>query len=181
MFDSTQFNGFMRNELDDLLFHDLWSLYVFNESDLHSAAYYYIRKYFEKRRSDNIFVRCEPKLCGKKPDLVIYDRGRPTHLIELKMFPGVERVDEVRIDADLQKVADIMEAIPTIKWGFFLFVYDSDDDFGISDPKLRRRGFPKISVSPINLRRTEGTKRRRTDYDGWRKDFDRLCTQHSKW
>ena len=83
MYDAAQFNGFAKDELDDRLFDDLWALYVFNESDLHSAAYYYIRAYFAKRGSDNIFVRCEPQMGGKKPDIVVYDHSRPVYVLEL--------------------------------------------------------------------------------------------------
>ena len=46
--------------LDRLLFDDIWNLDVFNESDLHSAAYFYIRTYFQKNGRSNIYVRCEP-------------------------------------------------------------------------------------------------------------------------
>ncbi len=181
MFDSTQFNGFVRNELDDLLLTDLWSLYVFNESDLHSAAYYYIRTYFTKRGSDDVFVRCEPQIRGKRPDLVVYDGTKPIYLIELKMFAEPEIVDDNKVFADLGKLADFMQAIPSIKWGFFLFAYDADEDFGLSDAMLRRRGFEKMSVTSINLRRKEDSGRRRTGYDEWRADFDRLRAHHAKW
>ena len=47
-FDFDRFNGFMRSGLDDLLLTDLWNLDVSNESDLHSAAYFYIRKFFQQ-------------------------------------------------------------------------------------------------------------------------------------
>ena len=59
MYDAGQFNGFVKSELDDLLFDDIWQQYIFNESDLHSAAYYYIRKYFERRGSERSRLRVE--------------------------------------------------------------------------------------------------------------------------
>ena len=180
MFDSAQFNGFVRNELDNLLFHDLWAHYIFNESDLHSAAYYYIRTYFTKRGSDQIFVRCEPQIRGKRPDLAVYDDMHPIYLLELKMFAEPEIVDDNKVFADLEKLKDFIEAIPSIKWGFFLFAYDADEDFGLSDRMLRHRGFDKMSVTSINLRRKEGSGRRRTGYDDWRASFDRLRAHHAK-
>ena len=181
MYDSEQFNGFVKNELDDLLFSDIWGYYVFNESDLHSSAYYYIRTYFQKRGSDNIYVRCEPNMYGKKPDIVIYDRGRPLYVLELKMFVDQERVDEAKIDKDIEKLNDFLSKIEKIKWGFFIFVYDSDYDFGISDPRLRRLGLENISVISLNMRRMEKTGRKRTRYDEWRKEFDRLRKYHNQW
>jgi hypothetical protein len=181
VYDASQFNGFAKTELDDHLFDDLWAFYVFNESDLHSAAYYYIRTYFAKRGSDNIFVRCEPPMRGKKPDIVVYDHSRPVYVLELKMFSEPELVDEAKIDSDLAKLDEFMRSVETLKWGFFIVVYDSDDDFNISDARLRRQGLERISVIGVNLRRREGSGRRRTGYDEWRKEFDRLRSHHRKW
>ena len=181
MYDSVQFNGFAKSELDNHLFEDLWNLCIFNESDLHSAAYHYIRTFFAKRGSDNIFVRCEPQMRGRKPDIVIYDQSRPIYVLELKMFSEKDVVVESRIDDDLAKLNEFICSIDTLKWGFFTVVYDSDEDFNISDGRLRRQGLERISVIGINLRRTEGTGRRRTRYDEWRNEFDRLRAHHKKW
>ena len=181
MYDATQFNGFAKTELDDRLFDDLLNLYIFNESDLHSAAYYYIRTYFSKRGSDNIFVRCEPQMSGKKPDIVVYDHSRPIYVLELKMFPEPETIDEAKIESDLAKLNGFIRSIESLKWGFFTIVYDSDDDFNVSDSRLRRSGLDSISVVGINLRRKESTGRRRTGYDNWRNEFDRLRAHHKKW
>ena len=41
MYDAAQFNGFAKTELEDRILDDLWNLYIFNESDLHSAAYFW--------------------------------------------------------------------------------------------------------------------------------------------
>lgn len=179
MYDSAQFNGFAKNELDNLLFEDLWNLFIFNESDLHSATYYYIRTYFEKRGSEQVFVRCEPRLRGVRPDIVVHEQYHPTYLVELKMFPDPEIIDESKIQTDIQKLVGLISDIPTIKWGFLIAVYDSDEDFGVSDQRLRRRGIEKVSVSSINLLRSEQTGRRRVRYDEWRADFDKLRSRHA--
>jgi len=181
MYDSAQFNGFAKNELDDFLFNDIWNLDVFNESDLHSAAYYYIRTYFQRRGSEGMFVRCEPRLRSFKPDIVVYNNYKPAYIIELKMFTNPEMVDESKIEGDLDKLNSLMHDVETIKWGFLIVSYDHDEDFGISDARLRRRGLEKISVSSINLRRTEDTGRRRVGYDDWRASFDRLRGRHGDW
>ncbi len=72
MFDSSRFNGFVKNKLPDKLLSDIWDYFIFNERDLHSSAYYYIRQYFFRRdtaSSDDVFVRCEPTMeDGRKPD-----------------------------------------------------------------------------------------------------------------
>jgi hypothetical protein len=181
MYDAAQFNGFARNELDNLLFDDIWNHDVFNESDLHSAAYYYIRTYFQRRGSDGMFVRCEPRLRKFKPDIVVYREYRPEYLVELKMFTDLEVVVESKIQRDLAKMQTLMHEIESIKWGFFILVYDHDDHFGMSDQRLRRHGFEKMSVSSINMRRNEGSGRRRIGYDGWRTQFDRLRNRHGDW
>jgi hypothetical protein len=181
MFDSAQFNGFVRNELDDLLFSDIWNLYIFNESDLHSAAYHYCRRYFERRGSEDIFVRCEPQIRGKRPDLVVYHDKVPIYAIEIKMFAEPEIVDAKRFEADLEKLSDLMKSIPTLKFGFLLLVFDADEDFGMSDARLHRRGYEEIAVISMNMRRQEGSGRRRVNYDEWRADFDALRSGHAQW
>ncbi len=181
MFDAGQFNGFVKKELDDLLFNDIWNYDVFNESDLHSATYYYIRTYFQKRRSDGMFVRCEPQMHGKKPDIVVFYQTKPAYVLELKLFVEQEVIDETKIDQDLEKLNEFISKIDSIKWGFFILVYDSDYDFGISDQRLRRMGLRNISVMSINIRRKEGTGRKRHGYDDWRANFDRLRRHHNKW
>lgn len=185
MYKSKQFNGFAKNELDDHLFNDIWDHHIFNESDLHSAAYHYIRKYYEKRfdkiQSDNnIYVRCEPRLNGKKPDIVVYQSAKPIYVFELKMFIEADRVDLSKYHEDLNKLRNLMQKIETLKWGFFIVVYDSDEDFNISDGILKRMKINNVSVIGINTRRTEKNGRLRRGYDAWRKEFDRLREQHKK-
>jgi len=181
VYDSAQFNGFAKNELDDLLFSDIWGLFAFNESDLHSAAYYYVRTYFQRRGSEGMFVRCEPRLRSFKPDIVVYNNYRPEYLIELKMFSTLEMVDESKIEGDLNKLQKLIGDIESIKWGFLIIAYDHDEDFSISDARLRRRGLEKMSASSINMRRKEGTGRRRVGYDEWRAQFDKLRRRHGDW
>jgi len=173
MFDSQRFNGFVKKGLDDLLYNDIWDYWVFNESDLHSAAYFYIRRYFDKRGRDDVFVRCEPALRGSRPDIVIFQDTHPVYAMELKMFPEAGRITENLIYDDLEKLQRVAR-IETVKWAFFIVVCDLDESWKISDQTLRRRGYEKVSSITINLRRKETTERRRSGYDRWRAEFDRL-------
>lgn len=182
MFDSQKVNGFVKQELDDLLFNDLWSFRVFNESDLKSACYFYLREYFRRRKSINseeILVRCEPVLQnGKKPDIVIYHGYSPIYVLELKMFKNPEALMLDKVDIDLAKIRDFMRTNPTIRWGFQIVVYDSDDMIRASDSMLSRNGFPKISVIGLNLRRKEVSQRLRVGYSDWRNQFDKYVANH---
>ena len=182
MFDSIKFNGFIKNELDDLLFNDIWGYYAFNETDLHSAAYYYIREYFRKRgsvNSDDIFVRCEPQMNdGTKPDIVLFRKYDPIYIIELKMFKRAEIINTQAIDNDLKKINKLMKSHDSVKWGFLIVAYDSDDMLYISDTKLKSNGYNNISFIPINLRRKEKSNRQRNGYLDWRKQFDKYLDKH---
>ena len=180
IFDYERFNGFARSGLDDLLFADLWDNYIFNESDMHSAAYYYIREYFKKKGRGECFVRCEPMLAGMKPDIVIYTGGKPTYVLEFKMFAKPDAVNNDAVVNDLEKLAVVIENLPTVKWGFFHMIYDADEPYTISDNRLRRAGLKKMSVTTINARRKEDTGRRRTGYDEWRAAFDSLRSKHKE-
>jgi hypothetical protein len=177
-FDFERFNGFARSSLDDLLFDDLWNHDIFNERDMHSSAYFYIRDYFRKQDRDDTYVRCEPKLSGMRPDIVIYERGKPVYVLEFKFFSKPEYINEDAVYVDLDKLAGCVDAYPSIKWGFFFMIYDAEEMFTISDSRLRRAGFSKISASPINARRKEETGRRRTGYDEWREQYDKLHERH---
>ena len=183
MFDSTKFNGFVKTELDELLFDDIRRYYAFKEADLHAAAYFYIREYFIKRQSissDDIFVRCEPRMeNGTIPDIVLFRKYDPIYVMELKML---QKPEDTRIYAevekDLDKIAVLMKNYPTLKWGFLIVVYDSDDMFIVSDRWLRNKGYNNISVVPINLKRQTDNVRKRVGYDDWRKQFDRYLDKH---
>jgi len=182
MFDSEKFNGFIKSELDDLLYRDIANYQVFNESDLHSAAYYYIREYFYKRGSQNsedILVRCEPKMeDGSKPDIVIFKRYDPVYVVELKMYKKPDFIHSAGVEKDLEKLNSYLKKYPSMKWGFAIVVYDSDEMFKPSAYNLKKAGYEKISFSTINLRRKQDTGRRRNGYDDWRKQFDKYLERH---
>jgi hypothetical protein len=185
MFNAEKFNGFVKDELDDRLLDDIWCYYIFNESDLHSAAYFYMRKYFERKNNthaDSIFVRCEPVMKDKRqPDIVVFESYLPIYMIELKMFKKPEEVfiKEDKVWQDIEKLAKSIDNYPSIKWGFMLVAYDADDMFDVTNYILKRNGFKKISVKTINLRRQESNGRRRIGYDKWRKQFDAYLGRHS--
>jgi hypothetical protein len=181
VFDFERFNGFARKGLDDLLFRDLWEHYIFNESDMHSAAYYYIRDFFKKKGRGKYFVRCEPMLAGMKPDIVIYTLGKPTYVLEFKMFSKLDVVNNNAVINDLEKLSTAIENLPTVKWGFFHMIYDADIPYTISDNRLRRAGLKRMSVTTINARRTEDTGRRRIGYDEWREIFDGMRAEHNEY
>jgi len=154
-FDFARFNGFAKNSLDDLIADDLLHHDIFNERDMNASIYYYIREYFRKRKKecDNIYVRCEPVLLGEKPDIVVFERGKPVYLFEFKCFLKKKvSLSESAIDNDLFKIARIMKKIPSLKWGFFFVIYDADEMLNYSSPRLRKEGLSKITIMGINAR-----------------------------
>lgn len=177
-FDFDRFNGFMRRGLHKLLLGDIRNLDVFNESDLHSAAYFYIRMFFQQNGRSNIYVRCEPRLAGMNPDIVIYDRARPIYAVEFKFAKKQDRVNEKGVFKDLDKLAKVVNRFKSMKWGFFYLVHDSEQSYRIPNSVLRKNGYEKISMSTINARRNEDNGRRRHNYDDWREEFDSLIAQH---
>ena len=177
-FDFKRFNGFARKRLDDKLYSDLWNHDIFNERDMHSSAYFYIRDYFRKHNRGAVYVRCESRLAGAQPDIVVYERGKPIYVLEFKFFSKPNSMDEGKVYDDLDKLAKCIKSYSSVRWGFFHMIYDGDDSFHISGPQLRRDGYSRISVTSINARRKEVTRRRRAGYDEWRMLFDKLQHLH---
>jgi hypothetical protein len=118
-FDFDRFNGFARRGLDDLLLDDLRGHYIFNESDMHSAAYYYIREYFAKKERSRMYVRCEPRIAGMKPDIVVFESGLPVYALEFKLFATPDSINEDLIWADLDKLAELVDGFDSMRWGFW--------------------------------------------------------------
>jgi hypothetical protein len=177
-FDFERFNGFARRSLDDFLLNDLWNHDIFNERDMHAAAYFYIRDYFRKHERDNVYVRCEPLLARMKPDIVVYERGSPIYVLEFKFFTRPDHINEDAVYDDLDRLKQVVDSYGSVRWGFFHIIYDADDPFTFSRSRLRRAGYGKISITTINARRNEDTGRRRVRYDEWRSEFDKLKGLH---
>lgn len=181
VFDSDRFNGFVRKELDNLLFDDLWNLNYFHERDMHAAAYVYIRQYFAKHGRDNIYVRCEPKMGATKPDIVVFDSAKPIYILEFKMLMESDKLNEEFVYKDLDKMNVLINAYPSIKWGFSLLIHDDDESFRPVDATLRRRGNKSVSITSVNARRQEDNNRRRVGYDQWRENYDNLIAAHKQY
>lgn len=180
-FDSERFNGFVRKELDNLLFGDLWNLDYFHERDMHAAAYVYIREYFAKHGRDNIYVRCEPTMSRTKPDIAIFDNAKPIYVLEFKMLMDPDKLNEELVYRDLDKMSSLINAYPSIKWGFSLLIHDDDVSFRPVDATLKRHGYKNISITSVNARRQEVNGRRRVGYKEWRERFDSLTAAHKQY
>lgn len=168
-----RFNGFARNELPERLLDDLWSHDIFNERDMHSSAYHYIREFFRSKKRHSIYVRCEPQLAGMRPDIVIYLNGEPIYVLEFKFFSKCDHISNEKILDDIKKLDECVRAFPTVRWGFFHMMYDAEELLCISDYRLRSRGLSKVSAITINARRNY-SGRQRHGYRDWRSEFDRL-------
>ncbi len=185
MSDSQRFNGFVKEKLAKELRDDVLRFYVFNESDLHSAAYCYIRRYFESRGSElsqDVFVRCEPYLADNtKPDIVVFQKYDPIYVIELKMstkaFKTPGSVFEEKVDKDMDKLKAYRTAYPTVRWAFLIVVCDSEKPWGWSDVTTKRYGYDKTSLVSVNLHlRDNGGQT--YGYENWRKQFEKYLDKH---
>jgi len=115
---------------------------------------------------------------GTKPDIVLFRKYDPIYIIELKMFKRPEKINTKAIDNDLNKINKLLKSHDTIKWGFLIVAYDSDDMLYVPDTKLKNNGYNNISLIPINMRRKEQTERQRNGYVEWRKQFDKYLDKH---
>jgi len=178
MHDAATFKGFIKDELPKRLLRDILDLYIFNESDLHSAVWFYIKEYFRNRSdrsAENIYVRSQPTITSGKgkyrPDIVVFDRIKPIYFVEIKFLKTPRNqidLDRRSIKEDLSKLKRYAKKYPDFKQGFLVCVYDADDVFEINMDE-----YDRISLVPINLKRLI-SGRRRKNYDHWRSRFDEL-------
>jgi hypothetical protein len=137
-----------------------------------------IRTYFRRAERDSVYVRCEPNLGGKKPDIVTYEEGDPIYMLEFKFYPNPDSVNEDSMLADLDKLSTSMKRFPTVRWCFFHMIYGADVSYTLSDAQLRRLKYEKMSATAINARRHTESGNRRKGYDEWRARFDQLQDAH---
>ena len=183
--DFTKINGFVNEELGNLLLTDLYRFNVFNEGDMQACAYHHLRRFFQGNRHPNWIVRCQPFLRGGKehvralnsrgliPDVCLFYRYKPVHVIELKFFPN--DFDMSMIQVDIRKLKALRKHYPSIRVCFVVFIYDSDEMFpeltSYWRKKLALKGFCAV---PINVRRKRATGRKRRDYRAWKKKWLRF-------
>lgn len=180
MIDFQRFNGFVKEDLKEKLLEDIKERYIFNESDLHSAAWFYIRQWFSRQERDYAYVRCEPRLNKKKPDIVVFEKKKPSYVLELAMSTKRKPLKQVidKLHKDLDKLQHYGKRVSSIRYAFILHVYDDDSLISYSDQKLRRHGYTNMTIVDLNIRMNSETKSKRRWYERWRQDFDSLEAAH---
>jgi hypothetical protein len=125
-------------------------------------------------------VRCEPRLNKKKPDIVVFEKKKPSYVLELAMSTKTNQKNSVenKVLKDLKKVKQYVKRVPGIRYAFLVHVYCDDSLLTFTDHKLREDGYSDISIVDLNIRMDCETKRKRRWYESWREDFDGLETAH---
>src|SRR5437762_6275459 len=95
-FDFKRFNGFARKRLDDKLYSDLWNHDIFNECDMHSSAYFYIRDYFRKHNRGAVYVRCESRLLARNQTSSFTNGASPSMSWSSSFSPSLTPLMKVR-------------------------------------------------------------------------------------
>jgi len=181
-FEADRFNGFFRRGLVKGLYEDLRNCLLFKEGDVHAAAYYYIRKFLERKGRDRLIVRCNATLKGPgskrpRPDVVVFNHDKPIYAVELKVFEspiGVKRASvEKKVEEDVRKLETLIRR-HGLSYGFLIVVYDSERELDLPDRDLRKQGIERVSVVEINMRFDVKTQRQRRNYKEWRRQFDAI-------
>jgi hypothetical protein len=168
---------FIRNNLPDLLIEDWYNLSIYNEFDLQVAAYYWLRREFDRLRSQHWIIRAQPRLevgnAIMKPDIVIYKMSVPYDVIELKCQMVALRESPLRKDLDKLKALKKLN----VRHAYLLVLYDDDgwyDKFTRREIS-RREDWMKNYLTPVfaNVRcHAKGRKRR--GYDEVRARWERF-------
>lgn len=153
------------NELCEQLVCDWYELFIFSERDMQSAAYFWVRKYFDRNRTERWRVRNEPIFRLRdgthyKPDLVVFKDGRPVDAFELKCH--LRRVDLGLWDKDLTKLCRLKDECK-LRHAYQLVLYDAE---GVSELASQKEPWMKryLTFVGANVRRHEYTCRLRRGY-----------------
>ena len=178
LMDINRFNGFVKKRMKHRLEDDLVDFLILNERELHFRAYHHIEDFFSKKGRDRMMVRSERRLLkGKIADIVVSSDKKPRYVLEFKMYKRPNHIDFRAIESDLKKLQKFVQKINSLRWAFLIILHDADGLFSPTNHQLRKEGFNKISIVPINARILD-SGRKRKGYDKWRRDFDRHRLVH---
>lgn len=169
-------DSWVMDDLPELVVADWYNLFIFTECDLQVAAYYWLRRYFQRTRSEQWSVRTQPTLdvgSGKtsKPDVVVFKNALPYDVFELKCHLTGVRAD--RWEADLDKLRQLKEKW-NIRHAYQLVLYDDDEVWGL--PREKETWAKRyLTFVGANIRRHE-TGRMRRDYEQARRRWERWRT-----
>lgn len=125
------------HDLPEQLVADWYNLQIFTEYDMQVATYYWIRREFERTRSDSWTVRTQPSLGMPgdtivKPDIVIFKNSVPYDVLELKCH--LDGVRATSLDDDLDKLRRMKDHW-NLRHVYQLVLYDDEDVLRITYDK----------------------------------------------
>jgi len=149
---------------------DWYNLQIFTEYDLQVATYYWLRREFERTRSERWLVRTQPTMDldgGKrvKPDVVVFKNVLPYDVFELKCH--LAGIRESPLDADLAKLHRLKDCF-NLRHAYQLVLYDDDDVWDLAynkEPWMKQY----LTFVGANVRRHPHGRMRRGYEDALRK------------
>ena len=166
-------DSWILHELPELLVSDWYNYNIYSEFDLQVAAYFWLRKHFEKYRSIKWIVRAQPviKLTSGnivKPDIAIFRNTILCDAIELKC-----QLDKFNFNAftkdfgNLKKLKDEME----LRHAYILVLYDHDQNLKLSSSYKERwmKNYPTFIGANVRL---DVNNRQRYGYSNFRRNWD---------
>ncbi len=146
---------FFLHDLPERLVQDWYELNIYTEFDVQVAAYYWIRRRFERDRAEQWIVRTQPTLRLKsgrpvKPDVVIFKNTIPYDAIEFKcQWDGF---NEVGLMDDVEKLRTLKTEY-NLRHAYQVVVYDDPDCYSL--PSRQKEPWMKnyLSFAGANVRR----------------------------
>lgn len=161
------------NDLPERLVDDWYDRYIFNEHDMQVATYYWLRRHFDRYRSEPWSVRAQPVLELRaggcvKPDIVIYRNTLPYDIIELKC--QLEGIRFELLNSDVEKLRALKAE--NIRHAYQLVLYDRDEVWDIPSATKKPWMQQYLTFVGANVRR-HTTGRLRRGYEAGRKQWER--------
>jgi hypothetical protein len=166
-------NSWILHELPELLVSDWYNYNIYSEFDLQVAAYFWLRKHFEKYRSIKWIVRAQPVIklpSGNiiKPDIAIFRNTILNDAIELKCQLNNLNLNILDKDfVNLKKLKDEMQ----LRHAYILLLYDHNQNLGLSSRYKENWMMNYLTFIGANIR-LEVNNRQRYGYSNFRRNWD---------
>ena len=162
-------NKFIMDNLQDKIRKDLRAYRLFSEMDMHAVVYYHLRKALRDRT--DWYVRCNLRIAGVQPDIIVFNRYTPKFAMELafRISDSQSYFPQRKLKDDKESLEKIKKAFPNLGKAYLIAVFDANSDYTYymkEEKKWEKFCYKEIF---INVQEFRG-------YSNWKEDWITIKT-----